>query len=196
MGSSRSWLRLLLPGVLATAGTVQAAAQVGSLSPTQVISLAATRPTQLTLSILSGSTQTLPGLTDNAANSFPTPVVLQTSWDLNPGQTGSVRIVGWFSNPAQALFSPTGGPIPSLRMKGRVTGTGAVPLAFTAFTQNPIGGVGSAGGSLQLVNVTIAGPNKQATQTNNLDLQLDLTGAPVLLPGTYSGTLNIRAVTQ
>jgi hypothetical protein len=79
-------------------------------------------------------------------------------------------------------------------MRGRVA-TG-VPVTFTAFTQNPVGGVGAAGGSLQLLNVNVNGANKTTTRSDNLQLQLDLTGAGVLPPGTYSGTLNIQAVTQ
>jgi hypothetical protein len=188
--SSRSWLRLCLSGVLATTGTAQAVAQVGSLSNAQVISLAAAKTGRLSVAVTSGATQTLPSFLDNAANTFPSPVVIQTQWDLNPGQTGSVRLIAWFATPAQALYnSAAGTAIPSSRMRGRVA-TG-VPVAFTAFTQNPVGGIGAAGGSLQLLNV-----NKTTTRSDNLQLQLDLTGAPVVPPGTYSGTLNIQAVTQ
>jgi hypothetical protein len=193
--SSRSWLRLCLSGVLVTTGTAQAAAQVGRLSNAQVISLAAAKSSQLSLSVTSGATQSFPNFVDNTTNNFPSPVVIQTRWDLNPGQTGSVRVIAWFANPAQALLNPASGtPIPSSRMRGRVA-TG-VPVVFTAFTQNPVGGVGAAGGSLQLLNVNVTGANKTTTRSDNLQLQLDLTGAPVLPPGTYSGTLNIQAVTQ
>ncbi|HLQ21868.1 MAG TPA: hypothetical protein VK132_01615, partial [Gemmatimonadales bacterium] len=66
----------------------------------------------------------------------------------------------------------------------------------TAFTQNAVGGIGSAGGSLRLFSINISGPNKTATRTDNLNLQLDLTGAGSQRPGTYTGTLNIEAVTQ
>jgi hypothetical protein len=182
---SRSWLRLGLSGVLATTGTAQAAAQVGSVSNAQVISLTAAKTSRLSLAVTSGATQTLPSFLDNTANTFPSPVVIQTQWDLNPGQTGSVRVIGWFANPAQALFSAASGtPIPSTRMRGQVV-TG-VPVAFTAFTQNPVGGIGAAGGSLQLLNVNVTGANKTTTRSDNLQLP----------PGTYSGTLNIQAVTQ
>ncbi len=195
MPFSRSWLRLCLSGVFIATGTAQAAAQVGTVSNAQVISLAAAKDGRLSVAVTSGATQTLASFTDNTINNFPSPVVIQTQWDLNPGQTGSVRLIAWFVTPAQALFNAAAGTaIPSSRMFGRVA-TG-VPVTFTAFSQNPVGGVGSAGGSLQLLNVNITGPNKTATRTDNLQLQLNLTGAPVLPPGTYSGTLNIQAVTQ
>ena len=195
MTSHRSWLRLCLSFALVATGTAQAAAQVGTVSNAQVISLAAAKNSRLSVTVTSGATQTMPTLTDNTTNTFPSPVVIQTQWDLNPGKTGSLRVIAWFATPAQALFSSgSGTAIPSSRMRGRVA-TG-VPVTFTAFTQNPVGGVGAAGGSLQLLNVAVTGANKTTTRSDNLQLQLDLTGAGVLPPGTYSGTLNIQAVTQ
>src|SRR4051812_25318360 len=192
----RRWLRLLLPAVLVTLGTERAVAQAGTVSTARVISLAAVKTTKLTLAVTSGTVQTLPSFTDNTTNNFPAPVVLQTQWDLNPGQTNNVTIVGWFSTPAQALVAGAGAQIPSSRIKGKVTpGTTAAawPATFTAFTQNASSGLGTAGGSLQLLRVTIGGANKSTTRTDQLDLQLDLTGAGAMQPGTYSGTLNIQA---
>ncbi|MGH7630521.1 MAG: hypothetical protein ACREOF_14300 [Gemmatimonadales bacterium] len=195
MTFSRSWLRLGLSGAFLVTGTAQAAAQVGTVSSAQVISLAAAKNGQLSLAVTAGASQNLPTFTDNTTNNFPSPVVIQTQWDLNPGQTGSVRVIAWFGTPAQALFNAASGtPIPSSRMRGRVA-TGA-PVTFTAFTQSGVGGIGTAGGSLQLLNVNVTGANKTTTRSDNLELQLDLTGAAVLPPGTYSGTLNIQAVTQ
>ena len=159
----------------------------------QIISLAATAPSTLTVSVTSGAIQTIAGVTDNAVNSFPAPVVIQTAWNVNPGQTNTVNLVAYFSTPAQALV---GGAtqIPSSRVLGRMlTGT---PTTFTAISQNGIGGVGTAGGSLTLFAVNISGANKDATRTDNLDLQLDLVGFPTLGAGSYSGVLNLRAVTQ
>jgi hypothetical protein len=165
----------------------------GLLAQSQVISLAAAAPSTLTVTLQSGAVQTIAGVTDNALNNFPTPVVIQTSWNVNPGQTNTVNLVAYFSIPAQAM---TGGvvQIPSSRIQGRMT-TG-LPTAFTPMTQNAIGGVGSAGGSLALLSVAIGGANKTASRTDNLDLRLDLVGFPTLPAGAYAGVLNIRAVTQ
>jgi hypothetical protein len=119
--------------------------------------------------------------------------VISTGWNVNPGQTNTVNLVAYFSIPAQAM---TGGAvqIPSSRIQGRMT-TG-LPVAFTPITQNAIGGVGTAGGSLALFSVAIGGANKNASRTDNLDLRLNLVGFPTLPAGTYAGVLNIRAVTQ
>ena len=159
----------------------------------QIISLAATAPSTLTMIVTSGATQTIAGVTDNAVNSFPSAVVIQTDWNVNPGQTNTVSLVAYFTTPAQALV---GGAtqIPSSRVLGRML-TG-IPTTFTAITQNGIGGVGTAGGSLGLFAVTITGANKAAGRTDNLDLQLDLVGFPTLGAGSYTGVLNLRAVTQ
>jgi hypothetical protein len=159
----------------------------------QIISLAATAPSTLAVTVTSGAVQTIAGVTDNAVNSFPTPVVIQTDWNINPGQTNTVNLIAYFSIPAQALV---GGitQIPSSRVLGRVlTGT---PTTFTAITQNGIGGVGTAGGSLPLFALTITGANKNDSRTDNLDLQLNLVGFPALPAGSFTGVLNLRAVTQ
>ena len=159
----------------------------------RIISLAATAPGALSVTVTSGAVQTIAGVADNAVNNFPAPVVIQTTWNVNPGQTNTVHLVAYFSVPAQALVSGST-PIPSSRVLGRMT-TG-LPVAFTALTQNGVGSVGSAGGSLRLFTVNINGSNKAAARTDNLDLQLDLSGLPPLLAGTYTGVLNLRAVTQ
>jgi hypothetical protein len=159
----------------------------------RIISLAATAPGALNVTVMSGAVQTIAGVTDNAVNPFPSPVVIQTSWNVNPGQTNTVDLMAYFSTPAQALV---GGvvQIPSSRVEGRmVTG---IPVAFTAITQNGIGGVGTAGGSLHLFAVNITGGNKNSSRTDNLDLRLNLVGFPTLPAGSVTGVLNLRAVTQ
>lgn len=160
---------------------------------TQIISLAAATASTLTVAITSGGVQTIAGVADNAVTNFPSPVVIQTAWNVNPGQTNTVHLVAYFSLPAQAMMGGST-QIPSSRLLGRMT-TG-LPTTYTAITQNGIGGVGPAGGSLRLFAVNIGGANKNAARTDNLDLQLDLVGFPSLAAGTYTGVLNIRAVTQ
>jgi hypothetical protein len=158
----------------------------------QVISLAAVKPGELAVTILSGTVQTIAGLTDDAVNSFPAPVVIQTEWNVKKS-TNSVELVAYFSVPTQAL---TGGliQIPSSRVRGRMLS--GLPTMFTPMSQNGIGGVGTAGGSLRLFSDDITKKTKKDSRTDNLELQLDLVGFPTLPAGAYVGTLNIRAVTQ
>jgi len=149
----------------------------------------------ISVSIGSGAIQSLSSVTDNAPNPFPSAVNIALTWDLHPS-TGSVQVVGYFASPTAAM---TSGPvsIPSSWIQGRVLTAGAqdAPTTYTAFTQNGAGGVGTAGGSLLLFSQPVLGYSRAATRTVDLELQLNLTGR-VLTPGTYSGTLNIRAVSQ
>jgi hypothetical protein len=192
----RRGLPIVLAGLGLGWGRSEAAAQGGAtLGPVQVITLGAARVNSLSVSVTSGSVQSIAAVQDNAVNAFPTPVTITTQWDVQPGQTNSINVVAYFTTPAQAM---TGGSvqIPSSRIRGRVS-TG-LPTTFTPFTQNAIAGAGSAGGSLNLflIGIGITGTNKQGTRTDNLELQLDLTGFPDLPVGNYAGTMNIRAVAQ
>src|SRR3954466_15747560 len=159
----------------------------------RIISLAATSPADLSLVVTSGAIQTIAGVADNAVNNFPSPVVIQTTWSVKPGQTNTVNLIAYFAVPAQAMVGPTT-QIPSSRILGRMT-TG-LPVAFTPMTQNGFGAFGTAGGTLRLYTVNITGSNKNATRTDNLDLRLNLVGFPALQAGSYTGVLNVRAVTQ
>jgi hypothetical protein len=182
-------LRTTLPalGVILTLGARELSGQA------QVISLAATAPGALSVVVTSGAVQTIAGVVDNAVNDFPSPVVIQTSWNVHPGQTNTVNLIAYFTLPAQAMVGGST-QIPSSRILGRMT-TG-LPVAYTAITQNAVGGVGTAGGSLRLYTVNISGANKNASRTDNLNLRLDLVGFPPLPAGAYAGVLNLRAVTQ
>ena len=187
-------LRTLGTAVIALALASGAAqAQAGLFSSTiEQVTINATKVASLTVTINSGATQTLASITDGAVNNFASPVNVTTAWDINPS-AASVSLVAYFSTAASALANGTN-LIPSSLIKGRVT-TGT-PTTFTAFTGNAVGGAGSAGGSLTLFTTAISGANKAANRTDNLDLQIDLTGQPALTAGTYAGTLNLRAVTQ
>jgi len=185
--------RALLLILLGTTAAREASGQVGQLGQVQILSLVAVGPSVLGVTVTSGAVQSIPSLTDNAVNSFPSPVVVLTNWNVNPGQTASVALVAYFAVPSQAL-SGAGTQIPSSRVLGRMT-TG-LPAAYTAISQGPTAGVGTAGGSLHLFTQTINGGNKVSSRSDNLDLQLNLTGFPTLPAGTLSGTLTLQAVTQ
>jgi len=185
--------RALVAVALGLSAARAAQAQAGQLAPAQILSLVAAAPSVLGVTVLSGAAQSIPSLTDNAVNNFPSPVVVRTNWNVSPGQTASVELVAYFAVPAQALTAGTT-QIPSSRVLGRMT-TG-LPGAYTAITQGPVAGAGTAGGSLHLFGQSISGANKVGNRTDNLDLALNLVGFPTLPAGTYSGTLTLQAVTQ
>ncbi|HET6680249.1 MAG TPA: hypothetical protein VFG84_03560 [Gemmatimonadaceae bacterium] len=179
---------LAVAALVLGAGEVSAQALQSNIA---TVSINASKVASLSIVVNSGAAQTAT-LVDNSIVSFTTPVNVSTSWDVNPGLTASVTLVGYFSNPTQALANGTD-YIASSLIKGRMaTGT---PTSFTAFTGGAVGGIGVAAGTLTLFSEAITGANQTKTRTDDLDLQIDLTGQTVTA-GTYAGTLNLRAVTQ
>jgi hypothetical protein len=175
--------------------TAKASAQAGLASNNATVTLTAVKSSSLTVTVNSGGVQNIASITDGATNDFPSSVNITTAWDINPSAS-SVTLVGYFTTPTAALSNGTFNIASSL-MKGKVT-TASVPgspTSFTAFTNNAVGAAGSAGGSLTLFIEPITGANKNSSRTIDLALQLDLTGQTTT-PGTYTGTLNLRAVTQ
>ena len=170
-----------------------ASAQSGLLSATATVSISAAKQASLTVTVNSGGTQTLASITDNAVNTFATPVNITTAWDLHPS-TAALVLVGYFATPAQALANGTN-YIASSLVRGRLGTTGA----FNAFSGAAVTGgaatAGVAGGTLTLFSTTINGTNKVSSRTDDLYLQLNLVGQTTT-PGTYAGTLTLRAITQ
>jgi hypothetical protein len=186
-----------LPVAVATLAifAAKASAQAGLTSNIENVSLSAIKATSLTVTVNSGGSQSIASINDNAVNSFSSAVNITTAWDINPS-AASVTLVGYFSSASAALTNGSA-TIPTSSVKGRVATAGApgAPASFTAFTQNAVASVGTASGSLTLFSEPITAANKKSTRTIDLELQLDLTGQTTT-PGTYTGTLNLRAVTQ
>lgn len=193
MWLQRSYV-IALAGLVLFPGVASAQAKVVStVGPAPAVAAAAA--SAISVNIASGAIQSLPAIVDNAPNNFPSTVGITLTWDLVPS-TGSVQVIGYFTNPAAAMASGSAS-IPSSWIRGRVltAGVSSAPTTYTAFTQSGGGGIGSSGGSLLLFSQPILGYSKTGTVTVDLQLQLDLTGR-TLATGSYSGTLNIRAVTQ
>ena len=192
MSYLRSWLPALAGSLLLAGASPGQTAVPSTVSTTPV---AAEMASFISIAINAGAGQTIANVTDNVVNSFPTPVTITLTWELHPA-TANVQVIGYFANPAMAMSSGSIG-IPSSWIKGRVPTADVVgaPTTFTAFTQNGIGGVGTTGGSLALMTQPVLGYSKTGSKTIDLELQLDLVGR-ALTPGAYTGTLNIRAVTQ
>ena len=176
--------------------TSVARAQAGMLSTVRTVSINATKPNFLTVTVVSGGTQTIASLVDNTINTFPTPVQITTSWDLAPGAS-SVRMLAYFTTPAQALANGSNF-LTSSRVEGRVQTLPTMtwqPVTWTAFTMNANSGVGVTGGTLGLFDIPLNAANQQSSRTFDLELRLRLNGLPALPGGTYTGTINLRAFT-
>jgi hypothetical protein len=163
-----------------------AQAQIGLLSNVATVALTATKNATLTVTP-NASTATLASITDNSNVNDFTPVSLTTAWNLTAGS--SVRLIGWFATPAQALVNGTDF-IPSSKVEGRVGAT-----AYAPFSSAAVGGVGVAAGSLQLFSQGVGVGSFFGTRTDQLDLRLNLAGTTTLA-GDYIGTLNVQAIVQ
>jgi hypothetical protein len=183
---SRLMSVLLAATALFLFGATNARAQVGLTSNVATVAITATKAATLSVTP-AASVATLATITDGSnANDF-TPVSLTTDWNLTAGS--SVRLVGWFGTPAQALANGTDF-IPSSKVEGRVNAT-----AYAPFTGAPVGAVGVAGGSLQLFSQSVGAGTFFGSRTDVLDLRLDLTGTTTMA-GDYTGTLNLQAIVQ
>jgi hypothetical protein len=167
-------------------GANNARAQVGTTSNIATVALTATKDATLSVTP-NASTATLASITDNSNVNDFTPVSLTTAWNLNAGS--SVRLVGWFATPAQALANGSDF-IASSRVEGRVGAT-----AYAPFSGAPVGTVGVAGGSLELFSQAVGAGTYFGSRTDQLDLRLDLTGVTTMA-GDYTGTLNLQAIVQ
>jgi hypothetical protein len=167
-------------------GASNARAQVGTTSNIATVALTATKDATLSVTP-NASTATLASITDNSNVNDFTPVSLTTAWNLNAGS--SVRLVGWFATPAQALANGSD-LIASSRVEGRVGAT-----AYAPFSGAPVGTVGVAGGSLELFSQAVGAGTYFGSRTDQLDLRLDLTGVTTMA-GDYTGTLNLQAIVQ
>lgn len=185
MRIQKAWLggiaAVALSAALSTAASAQAISNIGN------VNLNAVLPQSVTVTVTSGSSVNF-ALTENAATNGDVPTVIQTAWNVNPGQVGTVTLYGYFDVPAQALTDGAGNNIPTSWVEGQMaTGT---PTTFTAFTQtNP---AGPAGGSLGLFSSVITGLNKVSSRTDNLGLRINLTGQ-TLPASTYTGVLRLQA---
>lgn len=188
---TRRMLRLAALATLFIAKT--ASAQSGLLSNIATVSLSAVKQTTLTVAINSGSSLSLASLNDNAVNNFATPVNITTTWDINPS-AAAVVLVGYFSSPSQALANGTD-YIASSLVKGRLGTSGLFNPFSGAVITGGAASAGVAGGTLQLFSQSVNGTNKKSNRTDDLYLQIDLTGQTATA-GTYTGTLNLRAITQ
>jgi hypothetical protein len=164
--------------------------QVSSNAPT--VTLTATLSESLTVSATPSTVTFALNAGSSAAGNAP--VAITTTWVLAASRA-NLYLYGYFSSASQALQGVTTTTIyiPSSEVFGAVS-TG-VPTTATAFTQTAANGltVGTAGASLELLDVTLSSSNYSGTRTDNLTLSIDLTSQPQLAAQQYSGTLYLQA---
>lgn len=177
----RSALLLAFTSLVAASA---AQAQVGTLSNIATVALNATQASTLVVTANTGAAS-ITSIAAGTTTDFAPAVNVTTTWNLTAG--ASVQLVGYFGTPSQALTDGGTNYIASSRVEGRIGSA-----LFTPFTGAAVGGAGVAGGSLVLFNQALGA--LLGTRTDNIDLRLNYTGQPAPAAGTYTGTLNLRAV--
>lgn len=171
-------------------------AQIGLASTAASVALSATKAASVSVSLPGGSAASLPGSLATGPNDFA-PIPVTTAWAVNPKRTSAVALVAYFEQPGRALASAVGA-IPSSVVLGRVPTGG--PKAFAPFVGAPISAgsavVGAAGGTLVLFTQAISDANAVGGRNDNLQVRIDLTGAPEPPAGDYAGILNLLVITQ
>lgn len=171
-------------------------AQIGLASASATVALSATKASSVSVSLPGGNAATLPGALVTGPNDF-SPFPVTTAWDVDPAHTSAVALVAYFDQPARALIGPQAA-IPSTAVYGRVPTGG--PKSFSPFTGAALvagqARAGTAGGTLVLFTQAISGANPLGGRSDDLQVRIDLSGAPDLPAGTYTGTLNLLVITQ
>ncbi|HWH56192.1 MAG TPA: hypothetical protein VN682_01110 [Terriglobales bacterium] len=162
-------------------------------SGAQTIALNANLAESLTLSLSANSVNfTLSA--GSATNAGSANITATTKWVLKPGRT-AVGVYAYFASASAALTgTASGSTIPSSAFSITDTGAGSGGAGTSGALSNTVA-FGVANSGLQMANVSITGANKNASRTDQMAFNIDLSGGtlPQLPADTYTGTLNIQA---
>ena len=171
-----------------------AKAQVNSNVGT--VTLNATMPESLTVSVTGGAVVNFTLAANTAANAGSTTSTILTSWVLKPGRT-QVTAWAWIPNGAAALTDGAGNNIPASAVSAAASGSGSAGGALNTVAS---GGAGvplfvtpAAATGVQIGQVAITGLNKASSTTTTLTWNINTTGVPQLPAAAYTGTVNIQA---
>lgn len=160
-------------------------------SSLQSISLNATKGESVTLGAPTPATQTLT-IVDGTINPYPAPFSITVGWDVKNSTSTVVNLVGYFATPAQALVNGT-----DYLAAGLIEVSTDAGSTWKPVTASAVNGVGSTGGSVVLFTSPVTqGNDKKGTKTVSFMARINLTGAPSTTAGSYSGTLNLMAISK
>jgi hypothetical protein len=187
-----TFVRVVVVAVAMTFAASMASAQALN-SGAQPIALNATLAESLTLS-LSANAVNFTLSAGSAVNAGSTNITATTKWVLQPGRT-AVGVYAYFVSNAAALTGTASGVnIPSSAFSITDTGAGSGGAGTSGALVNTVA-YGGATAGLRMANVAITGANKNASRTDQMAFNIDLsTGTLPQIPAdVYTGTLNIQA---
>jgi hypothetical protein len=160
-------------------------------SSLQNITLTATKGESVTLGSPTPSTQTL-SIVDGTINAYPVPFSITLGWDVKNSTTTVVSLVGYFATPAQAMANGI-----DYLAAGLVEASTDEGVTWKPITGGAVSGVGAAGGSVVLFTSPVTkGDAKKGTKAVSFNMRINLTGAPSTAAGTYTGTMNLMAISK
>lgn len=163
------------------------------------VTLSATLPESLTVSVTAGNAVSFTLASNTAANAGSTTSTIKTAWVLGTGRT-SVTTWAWVANNANVLSDGAGDNIPASAISASAAGGGSAGGALNTSSSGG-GGVPSfiapaAASGVQIGNTAIAVGNRASSSTITLTWNINTTGALAQFPaGTYNngGVVNIQA---
>ncbi len=175
---------------VSTIGAVpRLSAQVSS--SVQSISLTAAKGETVTLGAPTPNVQALT-LVDSTLNQYATPFSITVSWDVRNSTSTVVSLVGYFPVPAQALTNGADN-LASSRIEVSTNGG----TLWQPVTASALSGVGTVGGSIVLFTSPVTqGEAKRGSKVVSFLVRINLLNAPATSAGTYTGTLNLIAISK
>jgi hypothetical protein len=174
---------------LSLGAAVSLSAQVSS--SLQSITLTAVKGESVTLGAPTPGTQSLT-IVDGTLNPYAAPFTISVSWDVKTSTTTVVNLIGYFSTPAQALANGTDYIAAGLIEVSTDAGTTWKPMTSAA-----VNGVGAVGGSVVLYTSAVTqGADTKGTKAVTFSVRINLVGAVAAKAGTYTGTLNLMAISK
>lgn len=187
-------LLMIAAGIVLASMPRTASAQVNSNVGT--VTLNATMPEYIGVSITSGATVNFTLASNTAANAGSTTSTIHTDWVLAPGRN-KVTVWAWVANNGAALTDGAGDNIPASAVSATAAGSGS---AGGALNTSASGGAGvpvfitpAAASGVQIGNVTINAANRASSTTTTLTWNISTTFNPQLPANAYTGTVNIQA---
>ena len=160
------------------------------------ITLNATLPESLTVSVTGGASVNFTLAANTAANPGNTTSTVQTAWVLKPGRT-VVTIWAWVANGVSALSDGGGNNIAAAQVTATAAGSGSAGGALNSVVSGganvPAFIAPNTATGVQIGNVAITGANKASSTTTTLTWNINTTSTPQLPAGTFTGTVNIQA---
>lgn len=173
------------------------AAQIGLASGPQSVHLLATKRGSLGIAWPAGTQAANPGRRPLAGATAVATVPVVTSWNVDPARSAALTLVASFDPPPRAR---TANAVAIHPASAKDLGPAGGPKSFPPLARSGVGGgvrsLGAPNGTLVLFTQQASAGNAVGTRTDELQVPVDPSGGPDLLPGTYTGTLTLVATTQ